>query len=42
MTSEEIIMMVFVGVILLSVPFVSYMIYRDKKREEEENRKPKH
>lgn len=42
MKSEEIIMMVFVGVILLSVPLVAWLIRRDKKREEEEDRKPKH
>lgn len=36
MKSEEIIFMVFVGLIVVGIPFVFWMIHNDEKRKKEE------
>lgn len=41
MRSEEIILMVFVGFVVVGVPLLLYFIDRDNKRREEEERKSK-
>ena len=38
MNSEEIIFMVFVGIVVIAIPFMLWYIEREKQREERENR----
>lgn len=39
MKSEEIIMLVFVGIIVLAIPFVLWMIANEEKRKKEEEKR---